>query len=126
MPIKERKREYVSEARNVWTKYWRQRIPRGVVIHHLDKNRENNDITNLVAVESYRHQKLFHKDTERYFRKNSKYYRTYGVTISKLSDVLEISEPTIRDLLNKPRQVFSALEKLEKLEEKYGSGRKIN
>lgn len=113
MPIKERKREYPSEARNVWAKYWRQKIPRGVVIHHLDKNRENNDITNLVAVEAFRHQRLFHKNPEMYFRKNSKYYRTYGVTISRLSKILGVSESTIRDLIKKPEQVISALRKLK-------------
>lgn len=38
------------QARLVWMEYWNKKVPEGYVVHHVDRNRENNDISNLALV----------------------------------------------------------------------------
>ena len=44
------KRNCRNIARKVWEKYWREKVPKGYLIHHVDWNMENNDICNLALV----------------------------------------------------------------------------
>lgn len=37
-------------ARKVWEEYWREKKPKGYVIHHMDRNIKNNNICNLALL----------------------------------------------------------------------------
>ena len=37
-------------ARDVWEEWWNQGVPKGYLIHHVDENPHNNEITNLALV----------------------------------------------------------------------------
>ena len=38
------------KARTVWEEYWREEVPKGYVVHHVDRNVANNDICNLALL----------------------------------------------------------------------------
>lgn len=42
---------YVSEHVLVWVDYWKTDIPKDCMIHHIDENRQNNKIENLMLVD---------------------------------------------------------------------------
>ena len=60
---------YTSDNRRlhrvIWEDFYGQKIPDGMVIHHKDMNRKNNDISNLQLMTSEAHTEL-HK--EQFFR----------------------------------------------------------
>jgi len=41
---------YANIARKVWEDYWNQKLPDGYCIHHVDRNKRNNNISNLVSM----------------------------------------------------------------------------
>lgn len=41
--------------RKKWEKYYQRKIPEGFDIHHIDLNRENNDISNLLLLPAELH-----------------------------------------------------------------------
>lgn len=43
------------EHRMVWSNYWKIEIPKGHVIHHIDKNKLNNHISNLYCLSNKDH-----------------------------------------------------------------------
>jgi len=45
------------KAHVVWEKYWREEVPEGYIIHHVDKNIANNEISNLALVTRSYHAK---------------------------------------------------------------------
>lgn len=49
---------YGSIARAVWEEYWREKVPDGYCIHHVDRNIKNNDICNLALLTPSFHMKL--------------------------------------------------------------------
>lgn len=49
-----RKRLHVA----VWEAYWGREVPRGCVIHHLDWNKSNNNIENLICVWVWEHEAI--------------------------------------------------------------------
>ena len=83
----------VFEHRRVWRKHYGP-VPPGYFIHHIDGNKENNDISNLMLVDVLTHKRLQSgcelRDGEWWkpcrkcgvFKKvNSEYYRHYsGIT----------------------------------------------
>lgn len=44
--------------RDVWESFCGEKIPNGWDIHHIDENKENNDISNLMIIEKSQHAKL--------------------------------------------------------------------
>lgn len=40
-------RTYGKIARRIWEEYWREKVPVGYIVHHVDKNVKNNQLTNL-------------------------------------------------------------------------------
>jgi len=48
-------------SRLVWEEYFGE-IPKGLLIHHIDKNKMNNDINNLALLTSVEHNLLHAKD----------------------------------------------------------------
>ncbi len=59
--------------RYIWAKYNSGSIPDGYVIHHKDGNKENNDISNLIAIPKNKHSKI-HIDEEmkKHFKERKK------------------------------------------------------
>ena len=47
----------MENYRKIYEKYCNIKIPKGYVIHHIDGNRENNDIRNLVMLPNELHKK---------------------------------------------------------------------
>lgn len=45
-------------CKETWEEYWHEGVPKGCVIHHFDRNRKNNIITNLVLATRSWHQRL--------------------------------------------------------------------
>lgn len=59
--------------RYIWEKI-NGNIPKGYDIHHIDHNKDNNDISNLELISSYRHKKVhgeeLSEETREWYRKN--------------------------------------------------------
>lgn len=53
----ERKRLHVK----VWERFWGVSVPEDCVIHHLDWNKKNNNIENLICVTVAEHEKIHNK-----------------------------------------------------------------
>jgi len=51
---------YNELARKAWVEWWEQWIPMGYMIHHVDRNFKNNEISNLALVTAGYH-KTIHK-----------------------------------------------------------------
>ena len=47
-----------GKARRAWGEYWREEVPEGYIIHHVDKNITNNEISNLALVTRPYHAKI--------------------------------------------------------------------
>ena len=60
------KRSYNKIARRNWEEYWRQEVPKGYLIHHVDKDIKNNEITNLALI------------THRTHAINHEFYKHFG------------------------------------------------
>jgi len=41
------KNGYIFEHHLVYEEYWREKVPKGYLLHHMDRDRANNDITNI-------------------------------------------------------------------------------
>ena len=58
---------------NAWDDYWNQKVPDGYLIHHVDRDITNNDISNLALVTSgfhaVTHKRGQYKRNRRWFRK---------------------------------------------------------
>jgi predicted DNA-binding protein YlxM (UPF0122 family) len=54
--------------RYIWEKY-NGPIPKGYDIHHIDHNRENNDITNLAIFTKSEHASLFNTGSNQYVKR---------------------------------------------------------
>ena len=58
---------------NTWKDYWNQRVPVGYLIHHVDRDITNNNISNLALVTSgfhaVTHKRGQYKRNRRWFRK---------------------------------------------------------
>jgi len=53
------KEKYLGKkAREAWEKYWIQKLSPDLVIHHIDGDRQNYDICNLVSMTNSNHIKL--------------------------------------------------------------------
>ena len=57
------KKKQIFAHRMIWEKY-HGKIPKGYIIHHKDKNRLNNDISNLKLITRGEHSKI-HKNDRR-------------------------------------------------------------
>lgn len=58
VPIEGRKRRYPMRLHTyVWIKY-NGEIPKGYQVHHKDENKDNNDISNLELLTTYKHQSM--------------------------------------------------------------------
>ena len=56
---RDRKKGYKdAKYRSIWEQHFRVKIPEGYVIHHKDKNRDNNDPHNLLCMPPDEHAKL--------------------------------------------------------------------
>lgn len=53
-----KKATYVSEHRLIWEQYYKQKLPKGWVIHHLNGIKEDNRIENLFALPQKEHSKI--------------------------------------------------------------------
>ncbi|MCK4826408.1 HNH endonuclease [bacterium] len=49
---------YGDVAKKVWEDYWREKVPEGYLIHHVDKNFKNNHISNLALITPGFHTKI--------------------------------------------------------------------
>lgn len=68
--IPNRKRRYPMRLHNyIWQKY-NGDIPKGYHVHHVDENKENNDISNLELLPSYAHLSLHAKENADLAREN--------------------------------------------------------
>ena len=38
------------KARKIWEEYWREEVPEGYIVHHVDRDVTNNDICNLALL----------------------------------------------------------------------------
>ena len=47
-----------KEAKRTWEEYWREEIPDGYIIHHIDRNIANNEISNLALLTRTYHAKV--------------------------------------------------------------------
>jgi len=45
-------------ARRAWGEYWGEEVSKGYVIHHVDRNKENNDICNLALITKKLHSQI--------------------------------------------------------------------
>lgn len=61
---------HYRDAKRVWEKCWRRKIPKGYHIHHVDKNYKNNNITNLALVTDNYHAILHNKGRNFYINNN--------------------------------------------------------
>lgn len=57
---------YLKRAHIVWENYWRELLPKGYLIHHVDRNRVNDDITNLALVTKSLHNKIHNQKRKPY------------------------------------------------------------
>lgn len=55
---------YQNIAYRVWEEYWREKMPEGYILHHVDGNYRNNDISNLAMITNSLHEKI-HKRSVR-------------------------------------------------------------
>ena len=51
---------YCRQARLAWEEYWGEEVPKGYLIHHIDRDRTNNDVCNLALVTSKFHRRVHH------------------------------------------------------------------
>jgi len=52
-------------ARSVWEIWWNQKVPNGYDVHHMDRKRKNNEISNLALLTHSYHAKIHRlKDIE--------------------------------------------------------------
>lgn len=49
------------QARKIWEEYWREEVPSGYVIHHVDKDYGNNDVCNLALLTHSYHAKVHNR-----------------------------------------------------------------
>ena len=42
-------------ARRIWESYWRESVPDGWSVHHIDGNASNNEVSNLWAMPGVKH-----------------------------------------------------------------------
>lgn len=85
-------KKYVLKHRYIWEKH-NGIIPEGMVIHHIDENRTNNNIDNLQIMESGIHSTLHHKGKRCKNKKSRKIYQIDKIskvvinTYERLSDI---------------------------------------
>lgn len=48
----------------VWEYYNKCKVPKGFDIHHIDKNKDNNDISNLMCISRKRHNEIHKEDSK--------------------------------------------------------------
>ena len=53
------------EAKRIWEEWWRQEVPEGYLVHHVDRNWRNNEISNLALVTRSYHTKIHTTDESR-------------------------------------------------------------
>ena len=53
---------HYGQARRVWEEYWREEVPDGYVIHHVDRDITNNNICNLALLTRSYHTKMHKRD----------------------------------------------------------------
>ncbi len=63
--------------RRIWEKLNGNKIPKGYHIHHLDNDKTNNDIKNLVCVHPKEHFEIHRKNYEKYGDKRDYFSMTY-------------------------------------------------
>ena len=68
--------------RLVWEKHHGKRVPKGYHIHHKDKNKTNNDISNLQLISASEHIKL-HMSKENHPNYNKKLTLDHKIAMSK-------------------------------------------
>lgn len=61
---------YTLIAHGAWEDYWREIVPKGYVIHHIDEDRTNNHITNLLCLPAGEHSSLHAKRRREIRRRN--------------------------------------------------------
>jgi len=66
-----RRRNLGVKAKKIWMQYWRESIPKGYEIHHVDGNNLNNNICNLALVTIEYHDDLHKEFGKRKWRKNN-------------------------------------------------------
>ena len=49
---------YRRQAKEIWEEYWREEVLKGYVIHHIDRDYTNNDISNLALLTRSFHAKV--------------------------------------------------------------------
>jgi transposase len=58
------KRDYWRRiAYKIWEDYWRQKVPEGYLLHHMDRNYRNNDICNIPLLTLSFHTSLHRRET---------------------------------------------------------------
>ncbi len=63
--------------RKIWERTHNRKIPKGFHIHHLDGDKTNNDIKNLVCVSPREHFEIHRKNFEMYGNKKDYFSMTY-------------------------------------------------
>ena len=54
------KTDLVMQHRRIWEEFTGQKLPSGFEVHHRDHDRQNNLISNLLAIEKVLHTIFFH------------------------------------------------------------------
>lgn len=73
--------KYYYEHDDIWKKYYGD-IPDGMIVHHIDGNKRNNDITNLKLMSIREHNRLhagFIKKGDKWFKRCDKCGQTKEV-----------------------------------------------
>lgn len=98
-----------SLHRYIW-EYHNGKIPKNMVIHHKDFNKENNDISNLQLMTEFDHKSLHGKLIKNSGRKkllsdqqiiNLKFDRKSGMIINDLAKKYNISVRSVHNYLNR-------------------------
>ena len=66
------------------------------VIHHIDWEKSNHDIENLVALCNYCHRAVHKNEIGERNKRSTKYVRKYGMTAEQLAERLNVSITTIQ------------------------------
>ena len=53
---------HVYEQVLVWEEYWHGEVPEGYIIHHVDRNKSNNDVCNLALFTHCYHKNIHWQD----------------------------------------------------------------
>jgi hypothetical protein len=107
----------MNKAREAWEEFWRQEIPPGYYVHHIDRDVTNNEISNLLLVTASTHQ-LIHAKDKLFPPKPTFCFRIRNKMLKKLQYFAQKEDVKPSELIRIAIDEF-----IEKMEEKHGKER---